>query len=413
LRGSPFFDTANDGTPNTAAEVVSLDTDGDGLITFVDLNAPALQCLCAPGPPPHPPGSCGAGLSCDFHPAGNPDGRITPLDLVDGNCTADDCQANGRFQDSEDNDGTGKEDDLVGWNFDGRNNLPTVPAPSEGDTPCSGNSHDVGTAGIIAAAGAPPVVPPMTCGSTLVAGMNWAAQLIPIRLKLEADAKDATRSSAYMAMRYAAGLGADAINASWGITFDNSNNASCFFTVKDFKTVSYETLRGKLEQEGRSLDLMNSVLVAAVENCTQNDDDTSARFDWPAALSNPNILSVGAIFTNTTMMQLPRERASNTAFGPATVDIAAPGTEHTLLKAGGDVNTGCFGTSFAAPMVTGAIGLILSTNPPPPIRGNPAAVINRVLCNADVEPQLASVYAGGGRVLNVAAAVQNTNNCMP
>ena len=62
-------------------------------------------------------------------------------------------------------------------------------------------------------------------------------------------------------------------------------------------------------------------------------------------------------------------------------------------------------------MVTGAIGLVIANNANPPIQGNAATVISRILCNATVVPGLAGQIGGGGRILNVFAAITNANGC--
>jgi hypothetical protein len=374
LIGANDFDTDGNGTV-TQAEILGFDTDNDNLISFVDLNDPA-----------------NAGSFTDL----DGDGIITPLDLVDGDSTI-----NIGFEDTLDNDGNGRVDDLVGWDFCNGDNLPLNP----GNTGCSG-AHGVGVAGVVAAIGAQAPPAPAPCPSGLVAGMNWVVRLIPIQNSCDGFGFEAsTRATSYLAMRYAVGLGADAINASWGMTYVRGADPGCANSIANLDD-KYDELTPRINQEGTSLALGNSVLVAAADNCAQDNDDGDI-FDWPPEINNPNVIAVSGIRTNIA----PPTLAANRAFGPNTIDIVAPSTNHTLLDMGGGVNTGCGGNSFAAPMVTGTIGLVIAANVNPPIQGNAATVISRILCNATVSGGLAGQVGGGGRVLDVDASVNNTNNC--
>ncbi len=376
LLGVAAFDANRDGTV-TAAEVAGFDTDGDGLITFVDLNAPPparIAGICPAGRNPTPP-------TCD------------PLDLVDG------LSGNVGFEDGRDNDRNGRDDDLVGWDFQNNDNLVHTP----GVTGC-GPAHGVGVAGIVAAIGAPPPVPPAVCSSGLVAGMNWVGRLLPI-INGGGTTNTATRSAGYLSIRYAVALGADAINASWGVTYAQGADPGCGLSIPNLGSKFTNTIVPAVNREGTSLALGNTVLVAAVDNCAQNDDDANI-LDWPPGLNNTNIIAVSGIQTNVA----PSTLSPNVAFGPNTVDIVAPSQNHVVLNFGGGTNT-CTGTSYATPMVTGTIGLLLARNANPPIRGNAATVLSRILCNATLVPGLATQVGGGGRVLNVNASVTNANGC--
>jgi subtilisin family serine protease len=79
-----------------------VDQDGDGIITFAELNAPANDGLC---------------------PRGNSDpfDRCDPLDLVNGNCPGGVCEAGDGWQDGADGveagEANGLIDDIIGWDF--------------------------------------------------------------------------------------------------------------------------------------------------------------------------------------------------------------------------------------------------------------------------------------------------------
>ena len=235
--------------------------------------------------------------------------------------------------------------------------------------------------------------------------MNWTARLIPI-VNGGGSSNTALRSAGYLSIRYAAALGADAVNASWGVTYAQGADPGCGLSIPNLGDKFTDTVLPGLATEAAGLALGNTVLVAAVDNCAQNDDATNI-FDWPPALNNPNIIAVTGIQTNAAPVAL-----ANAAFGPNTVDIAAPSTNHTVLNFGGGTNT-CGGTSYATPMVTGTIGLLIANNVNPPTQGSAPALINRILCNATVVAGLNGQVGGGGRVLNVAASVTNANNCTP
>jgi hypothetical protein len=365
-----IFDVDGDGIVG-ATDIAAFDTDGDGLITFVDLNSPENAELCPGGQLP---------LTCDL----DGDAAVTPLDLVDGDAAVEFGFEDGINQDENE----GFLDDLVGWDFLNNDNLPANP----GNDGCS-ESHGVGVAGIVAAVGN---------NALAVAGMNWVGRLLPIQhgtAPFEIGAS--TRSTEYLAIRYAVGLGADAVNASWGVTYAKGEDPGCGLAVAEIDD-KYGDLLDALEAERESLALSNTLLVAAADDCAQ-DDDVSGVFDWPGELDDPNIVLVTSVFT-----MLPVQVASRRAFGSSVVDIAAPGESHTVLGFGSGVNEDCSGTSLAAPMVTGTVGLIIANEPD--LRGDAEALRSRLLCNATEIPDLAAQVANG-RVLNVRAAVANANAC--
>ena len=370
LLGVSFFDANNDGTV-TAAEVVSFDTDGDGLITFRDLNAPAFATFCG-------------GASCDR----DGDGLVTPLDLTSGGA------GGGLFENGMDDDGNNFRDDLVGWDFNGNDNQPETTGPAG----CLA-THGVGTSGIIAGIGQT-----MACNANApVAGMNWIARMAPVKTGAGGGGLDASsRAGAYLTLRYAAGLGAVAINASWGVTYNkNGLTSGCRRGIANIGD-KYGPLLNALQQEGSGLGLGNALLVVAAEDCAQNDDSADI-FDWPVELASPNVFGVTSVTSAPAL-------AGGRAFGPVAIKIAAPGENHTTLSINSQVTAGCSGTSFSAPMVTGALGLMVAQNSA--LSGNPSTLLNRLLCNAT---QVAGLTAQvqNGQVLEVNRAVTNAAGCTP
>ncbi len=107
---------------------LAVDVDGDGRITFIDLNHLNNFNLCGP--------SDGLTSSCDI--VGS-DGMVTPVDLVSGARYSDPdannaCAKIGQnigdvlppigFENGVDDDQNGRCDDLIGWDFDGKDNYP-------------------------------------------------------------------------------------------------------------------------------------------------------------------------------------------------------------------------------------------------------------------------------------------------
>jgi hypothetical protein len=375
LRGFDAFDVDGDGIV-TDVELLTFDVDGDEIISFFDLNAAENEELCGPGP-----------RSCNQ----DADDAITPLDLVDG------LPALFGFEDGIDNDGNGRIDDLVGWDFDTDSNLPQNGDAAE-DEGCGG-SHGLGTSGIIAAHGAAPGDPGGVCLSTGVVGLNWVARLIPIKHNGFYQSRQ-TRATAFLAIRYAADLGADAINASWGVTFSRGADPGCGRSIPDLGD-KYDDLLATLAAEAASLELGNSLLVAAVDNCDQ-DDDLADIFDWPPELDAPNIIGV----TGTTTGVTPPELAVDVAFGRGVVDIAAPADLFTVIDIVG-IPYFCGGTSFAAPLVTGTVGLLIANEPS--LKGDASALKKKILCNTSGGDVLGDKVASG--LLNVEMALLDPVPC--
>ncbi|HZT80947.1 MAG TPA: S8 family peptidase, partial [Gemmataceae bacterium] len=224
------------------------DIDGDGLITFWDLNNPINQ---------------GVGKITDQ----NGDGRITAADIL-APYKAD---GTGGWADgiSEDGD-TAHVDDLVGWNFVANTN-----------NPFDDNSHGTHTAGTIAAVGN---------NSTGVAGVEWTAQLMP--LKFLDSTGTGSDAAAAAALNYAVKHGARVTNNSWGggysSTFENA--------VKDANNAGV-------------------LVVAAAGNSGTNSDVTPT---YPADLPEANVISVAALDSSGNL-------ASFSNYGATTVDLGAPG----------------------------------------------------------------------------------------
>jgi subtilisin family serine protease len=160
----------NPGEIPTAIRASLVDTDGDGIITFRDLNASA---------------------NSAFVTDKNANGRIDAGDLLN----------DARWENRIDEDGNGYTDDLIGWDFVNNDN-----------DPYDDNGHGTHTSGTIAATG----------GNGIgVAGVTWSTLIVPLKF-LDASGSGYT-SGAVQALDYftkaaAASTTIDfvATNNSWG-----------------------------------------------------------------------------------------------------------------------------------------------------------------------------------------------------
>jgi subtilisin family serine protease len=150
-----------------AARAKLKDSDGDGLITFYDLNNAANK------------------------------GRVTDVDH-NGRIDAADILTRAKYggwSDGRDEGKNGYTDDLIGWDFAGNDN-----------NPMDGDGHGTHTAGTIAAVGN---------NSEGVSGVAWRASLMAVKIFDDAGNSASARSIA-AAIRYAADNGARVSNNSWG-----------------------------------------------------------------------------------------------------------------------------------------------------------------------------------------------------
>ncbi|WP_261344031.1 S8 family peptidase [Aquisphaera giovannonii] len=237
------------------------DEDGDGRITFYDLNY-------ATPDGSHP--NQGAGKITDI----NGDGRIDGADLLapmkknaDGTDAGSGGWADGISQDGD----TSHVDDLIGWNF-----------VTDTNDPFDDNGHGTHTAGTIGAIGN---------NGTGVTGVNWNVQVMP--LKFLDSSGNGSDLAAAEALRYAADHGARVSNNSYG----GGDGGS---TLGD--TITYAAGKG-------------DVFVAAAGNSGANTDSTA---NYPSGYANDNIIAVAAIDSS-------GARAGFSNYGATTVDLGAPG----------------------------------------------------------------------------------------
>ncbi|MGE5611496.1 MAG: S8 family peptidase [Bacillota bacterium] len=218
----------------SAVRSVLTDTDGDGLISFIDLNASANV------------GKFG------IHDL-NKNGYIDAGDLLtrykaDGTGGWED-GINGATWKGE----TAYVDDIVGWDFANNDN-----------DPFDHDGHGTHTAGVIGATGN---------NGKGVSGVNWSVSLISLKIFTDRG-KAASDPVIATAIRYSANAGAKVSNNSWG---GNTGKAGDVI----YRAISYAGDKGQ-------------VFVAAAGNDQANSDVSRWR-SYPASYDLANIISVAAI----------------------------------------------------------------------------------------------------------------------
>jgi subtilisin family serine protease len=178
------------------------------------------------------------------------------------------------------------------------------------------NGHGTAIAGIIAAQGN---------NATGVTGVMWRASLMSLRVLDNTGTGDV--ATAVEAIDYSVSHGAQAINLSWGT--DAPSNA----------------LKDAIARAGQS----GVVVVCSAGNESQDIDQTPY---YPSSYKLSNLISVAATDSFDNL-------ASWSNWGAKTVTVAAPGANILTTQMGGGYWT-VTGTSAAAPMVTGVVGLIKS-----------------------------------------------------
>jgi hypothetical protein len=220
-----------------------------------------------------------------------------------------------------DDDNNGFIDDVRGWDFVG--NISTTQAVAGQFVPDNDprvnwgtingqNGHGTITAGCAAA---------HTHNGKGVAGTGYHCKIIPIKCGID-NANGQGIFQGYPAIKYAADLGADIINCSWGGTGEVPG-------AQDI--IDYATARG-------------SLVVAASGNNSTNNDITPHN---PASLNG--VMSVGAVLNN--------DRPANfTHYGWGTHTYAAG--SNVLSTFHGDKYQRATGTSFSCPLVAGICALV-------------------------------------------------------
>ena len=280
----------------------------------------------------------------------------------------------------EDDDGNGLADDYHGWDFSRNSPL--------GD----GYNHGTHVAGTIGAEGN---------NGIGVTGVTWDVNLMS--LDVLSGPIGGSDEAIWSAIRYAADNGADVINMSLGLDVN--------LTVDEYIKQKPDTHKGNVEALTYAVEKGVTVVIAAGNS---NNNFNDGWISDPAYLSGtiPGVISVAAT-ANT------GQRAVYTNYG-SEVSIAAPGgdIQSELNLANGLIATAprnpqetwypfgplygaMEGTSMAAPVVTGAIALMLGENP----YLNPAQVESILQITAFEDRSLENIVKDGG-YLNLEGALQ-------
>ncbi|GBR74128.1 putative protease [Candidatus Termititenax aidoneus] len=205
--------------------------------------------------------------------------------------------------------------DTAGWrDFVTENNL----------SPVDPNGHGTIVAGLAAAIGN---------NDTGITGLDWNAKILPVRVMNDNGAGDTTAIA--KGIKHAADQGADVINMSFGGLSDSLDNAL-------EKACDYAHSKG-------------SILVAAAGNIGGNIYADS--IVYPAVYEN--VLSVGSV----------NNIGNRSIFSVKNPNVMAPGEKMFSTDKSGDYSNqsddGKYfdGTSFAAPLVSGLMGLLRAQNP--------------------------------------------------
>lgn len=287
-----------------------------------------------------------------------------------------------------DDDSNGYIDDRYGWNFIGVNN-------DISDSTYYKGKHGTPVAGIIGA----------RCNNvTGVSGIMWNVKLMIVNVTDTARFPNPYQSHVIQAYSYilnqrklynesngAKGAFVVAINSSWGVDRKQPSQAPLWCAF-------YDTL-GKY----------GILSVGAVTNAEELTDTYG---DLPTLCPSDHLITVG----NSTRF----DNFANGGYSPISVDLSAPGSNvfstNNYIKSNILTNNlyrdGFSGSSFSAPMVTAAIGVIHSyacEKLLDSIRINPAKanlLIRRmILEGVDAVPALLGKSVTGGR-LNIAQSLK-------
>jgi subtilisin family serine protease len=208
------------------------------------------------------------------------------------------------FGNGLDDDRNGYIDDVIGWDFVGRDN-----------NPMDEHFHGTHVAGTIAAEN----------NGFGVTGVAYNAKIMPIRVLGQNGGSGDWISRG---IRYAADNGANVINLSLGGGFDQ--------LIID--AVHYASRKG-------------AIVVMAAGN------DSKSQPSYPASIATEVGITVGAVDRNLSMPDFSNRAGSN----PAMRYVVAPGKEIVSTVPGGRYKSEN-GTSMAAPHVAGVVALMLSAN---------------------------------------------------
>ncbi len=281
-----------------------------------------------------------------LHPEIGPALYVNPGEDIDGDGQVTEADYNGI-----DDDGNGFVDDLLGWDFseasdstNGDNDI-RPPAAGAGEI-LSHGTHVAGIAGAI---------PNNEIG---ISGIARHYKIIGTKQSRDDDYKNGYLYNAYDGVLYAAKMGADVINCSWG--------------GSGFSQEAQDLINLVTEKYG-------ATVVAAAGNDNNNNDH---KHFYPSDLNN--VITVAALD--------PSDHKSWFSNYGHVIDISAPGQSifSTIHYYKGGYASWA-GTSMASPVVAGSFALLKAFFPDMPRD----SLVNRLLQAAD---PLSNALLGSGRV---------------
>jgi len=253
-----------------------------------------------------------------------------------------------------DDDGNGYVDDVYGYDFCNNDSDP-MDDNSHG-THCSGTIGAVGNNGIG------------------VTGVCWGVKIMAVKF-LSSNGSGYT-SDAISAIQYAVANGAKILSNSWG-------GGGYSQALKDAITASQNA---------------GAIFVAAAGNSGTNNDTIP---HYPSSYNTDNIISVAATDNNDNL-------AYFSCYGPASVDIAAPGVG-ILSTVPNNSYAVYSGTSMATPHISGICGLIWAKFP----ELTNLQVKARILSTVDQKTGLQGKILSRGRVNLYKALTYGDDNTPP
>ncbi len=209
-----------------------------------------------------------------------------------------------------------------------------------------------------------------------VAGVNWNVSIIPIKFlgRDSGTAEDATRAVDYVVdLKQRHGMNIVAINASWG-----GPEHPQFF-------------QDALQRAGRNgIFFVNAVGEGVHGVDSDTIDDYPAKFDCGVTYKHKAFDCIVAV----TAMNANGKRASFANWGPTSVDLAAPGSGITSTVPFDTGYAKGWGTSMAAPHVTGALALYAAAHP----KATPQQIRDALFSTTVATKDFAGQTVTGGRL---------------
>lgn len=268
-----------------------------------------------------------------------------------------------------DDDNNGYIDDVVGWDFVGKDNKPyDLAAANLGELLQGGNpGHGTHCAGNVAARGK---------NSKGISGVAPNAKIMALRFL----GKDGgTTADGVLAIKYAVDNGAKVLSNSWGSEGEDPEDAVNNQALKDIIQYAAD---------------QNVLFIAAAGNGHNGkgyNNDTDEKPGYPASYDHDNIISVAALDINSNF-------GSFSNWGVKSVDIGASGVKVFSTTVDNKYSDSVIpmlganwdGTSMACPHVAGAAALYWSAHPEKTYKQVKNAILNSAKKVAAAEAKLVS-----------------------